>query len=139
MILSRPIKIATCWRHCFTHKHIKSNMATCSEPVEENVGNEKLMNCIRNYRVIYDKSSKGYKIPQQKRNAWIEISETLGIGVEEAQTRYKSIRTNFSKYVKRIKCTRSGAGRSDLPEIKEDYEHLRWLITHIIFAKQVVS
>ena len=61
----------------------------------------------------------------------------MGIGVEEAQTRYKSIRRNFSKYVKRIKCTRSGAGRSDLPEIKEDYEHLRWLITHIKQRKSV--
>ena len=111
-------------------------MATSSEPVADlagstEVANETLMNCIRNYKVIYDKSSKGYKLPQQKKNAWKEISTNLGISVEEAQTRYKSIRTNFSKYVKRIKCTRSGSGRSDLPELKEDYEHLRWIITHI--------
>ena len=100
-------------------------MATSSEPVADlagstEVANETLMNCIRNYKVIYDKSSKGYKLPQQKKNAWKEISTNLGISVEEAQTRYKSIRRNFSKYVKRIKCTRSGSGRSDLPELKEE-------------------
>ena len=107
-------------------------MATFSEPIVKNVTNEELMNCIRNYRVIYDN-----KIPQQKKKAWIEISKIFGIGVEEVQTRYKSIRTKFSKYVTPIKCTRSGAGRSDLPEIREDYEHLRWLITHFKYMESV--
>ena len=82
-------------------------MATFNEPftdieLEGSIENETLVNCIRNYRVTYDKLSKGYKIRLQK-NAWKGISNSLGISVEEAQTRYKSIQTNFSKYVKRYK------------------------------------
>ena len=30
-----------------------------------------------------------------------------------------------------MRCTKSGSGRNDLPEIREDLEHLRWLAVHI--------
>ena len=86
----------------------------------ENVGtNENLMDCIRQYLVIYDKSCKGYKVPQNKKNALLEIFQKLGLSVDEAQTRYKSIRTNLSKYARRLKFSRFGSGRNDLPEIRE--------------------
>ena len=57
-------------------------MATFNEPFtdikfEGSIENGTLMNCIRNYRVIYDKSSKGYKIPRQKKNAWKGIDMTF--------------------------------------------------------------
>ena len=47
---------------------------------EFEVNNETLMNCVQQYRVIYDKRCKDYKVPLKKRNAWKEISEKLGIG-----------------------------------------------------------
>ena len=58
--------------------------------------------------------------------------EKLGIYQTAAKTRYNSIRTNFSKYIRKLReASRSGAGRNDLPEIKGEYEHLRWLLNHI--------
>ena len=96
------------------------------------VDSETLMNCVQNYPVLYDKGSADYKIPLRKKNAWKEIAAKLGIDQTEAKTRYNSIRTNFSKYIRKLRdASRSGAGRNDLPEIKGEYEHLRWLLNHI--------
>ena len=106
-----------------------SKMANSTNNTEE-VDDQTLMNCIQNYRVIYDKGSKDYKDQRKKKNAWSEVSLQLGIEVLEAQTRYKSIHTKFSKYIKQMR-GRSGSGRCDLPPIREDLEHLRWLLVHI--------
>ena len=78
--------------------------------IENEIDNETLMNCVQDYSVIYDKMSKDYKIPLRKRNAWKEASTELGIDVEVAQKRYNNIRTTFSKYVRRMKCVKSGSG-----------------------------
>eukprot|EP00795_Rhopilema_esculentum_P003869 gene3869-15166_t len=94
---------------------------------EQEIDNEMLMNYVQHYRVIYDKSCKDFKIPLKKRNAWKETSQKLGIDIAEAQKRYNNIRTTFSKYAKRLKCVRSGSGRSDVPELRSDMEYLRWL------------
>eukprot|EP00112_Aurelia_sp_Birch-Aquarium-sp1_P013812 Seg295.1 transcript_id=Seg295.1/GoldUCD/mRNA.D3Y31 product="hypothetical protein" protein_id=Seg295.1/GoldUCD/D3Y31 len=37
----------------------------------------------------------------------------------------------FSRYVKRLRSVRSGSGRNDVPQLREDLEYLRWLVTHI--------
>ena len=88
------------------------------------------MDCIRNYSVLYDKGNKDYKDQRIKKNAQLRVKTKLGIDIIEAQTRYKNIRTGFSKYIKRLRRT-SGAGRNDIPKIRQDYEYLRWLIKHI--------
>ena len=104
-------------------------MANSTNNTEE-VDDQTLMNCIQDHRVIYDKGSKDYKDQRKMKNAWSEVSLQLGIEVLEAQTRYKSIHTKFSKYIKQMR-GRSGSGRCDLPPIREDLEHLRWLLVHI--------
>ena len=88
-----------------------------------------LMDCIQQYIVLYDKSKKGYKDQRKIKSAWREFSAKLGISEVEAQTRYKTIRTKFSKYIKGMR-GKSVSGRSELPELKEEYEYLRWLAVH---------
>ena len=65
------------------------------------VSNESLMDCIRKYRCIYNKSSRDFKDKKMKRNAWDEIGSSLGIApvLVTARTRYDNIRTAFSKYL----------------------------------------
>ena len=76
------------------------------------VEKEMLMNCIQNYPLIYDKKCADYKIPLRKKNGG-----KLGIQESEAKARYSSIRTNFSKYIKKHRlATRSVAGRNDISE-----------------------
>lgn len=97
--------------------------------VFETVKNKALMDTIRIYRAIYDKSCPDYKNQRIKQNAWQAVAEALELDVASVQKRYNTIRTNFSKYIKNIK-GKSGSGRADI-EIRPDLEHLRWLITHI--------
>eukprot|EP00112_Aurelia_sp_Birch-Aquarium-sp1_P002537 Seg128.12 transcript_id=Seg128.12/GoldUCD/mRNA.D3Y31 product="hypothetical protein" protein_id=Seg128.12/GoldUCD/D3Y31 len=92
------------------------------------VDNEILMSCVHKYPAVYDKSCRDYKIPLKKKNAWKAIGLELSIDWAEAQTRYNSIRTNFSKYIKRQRSIRSGSGIGDVPEIKPENGHLRWLL-----------
>ena len=91
------------------------------------IDNETLMDCIHNYPAIYDKSCKDYKIPLRKKNAWKQVCMKLGMELEIAQKRYTSIRTMFSKYVKHTKFLKSGSGREDVPEIRQDLKYLGWL------------
>ena len=93
-------------------------------------GNRMLMDTIRNYRAIYDKSCHEYKDQRVKKNAWQAVANTLKIDVASAQQRYNNIRTNFSTYIKSLK-GKSGSGRDDLVNIRPDYEYLRWLCSHI--------
>ena len=108
-------------------------MATkMASEVETVVNNEILMNLIQNYRVIYNKTCREYRDVRKKKNVWKEVADKLGIEVDEAVRRYNSIRTNFSKYLKRQKKGKvSGTGKKDIPKIKEEYEYLRWLTVHI--------
>ena len=71
----------------------------------------------------------GFIIPQKKKNAWKEISSKLGMDIVEAQTRYNSIRTGLSKYMKRLRGA-SGSGREDI-EVKKEYDYVKWLLVHI--------
>ena len=91
--------------------------------------NKQLMNTIRKYPAIYDKSCPEYKNQRVKSNAWLAVSKSLGMDVSLVQKRYNTIRSNFSKYLKDLK-GKSGCGRGDI-EIRPDLEYLRWLITHI--------
>ena len=100
--------------------------------VETVINNEILMNLIQNYRVIYDKTCREYRDVRKKKSAWKEVADKLGMEVDEAVRRYNSVRTNFSKYLKRQKKGKvSGTGKKDIPKIKEEYEYLRWLTVHI--------
>ena len=106
-------------------------MAEGTTPERPQLDCRMLMNCVQNYNVLYDRTCRDFKILQKKKNMWKEISETLGITVKQAKTRYNTIRTNFSKYIKKQRSIRSGSGRDDVPEIKREYKHLRWRLTYI--------
>ena len=95
-----------------------------TEAEETCLKNETLINMVQNYRCIYDKSCKDYKDTRKKRDAWTEIAQKLKVDVTEAQKRYTNIRTNFSKYIKKVR-GKSGTGTDDLPELRDDYKYLR--------------
>ena len=101
--------------------HHTFNLKTNKMVNVQEIDSETLMNCVQNFPALYDKSSVDYKILLRKKNAWREIAAKLGIYENSTTTRYNSIRTNFSKYIRKQKAgSRSGAGRNDLPETKEE-------------------
>jgi hypothetical protein len=90
---------------------------------------EILMSKVQEFRCIYDKKLKDYKDQRKKSNAWKEISQIMGMPVDNCIKRYNNIRTQFAKYLKSIKPA-SGSGR-DSVVLKPEYEYLRWLSCHI--------
>ena len=88
------------------------------------------MEIVRNYPAIYDRSSKDFKDVSKKANCWKRVAEQCNEPVAKVKTRYNSIRTDFSRYLKKTK-GKSGSGASDV-EIDAKYEHLRWLKTFIV-------
>ena len=80
--------------------------------------------------VLYDRSLKDFKDKNKKSNCWKAIAEKVGQPVDQVKRRYKSIRTQFGKYLKSRK-GKSGSGSGDVP-IDPKYEHLRWLKNFIV-------
>ena len=89
-----------------------------------------LMETIRQYRCLYDRGCSDFKNKAMKNNAWKEIAEKLGMQPVDAEKKYNNTRTTFGRYIKSLTAP-SGSGRDSIPPIKPEYEHLRWLITHI--------
>ena len=92
------------------------------------------MALVREYRCIYDKACKDYKDITCKSNAWKEIAAKCALAGEQKdpkalQQRYSNIRTTFGRYLGKLKAP-SGSGRDEI-SLKPQWEHLRWLITHI--------
>lgn len=96
---------------------------------EINIDNDILIEKLKQYPVIYDKSSNDYRDTRKRNNAWKEIAQELKVEVQTAQKRYNTIRTRLSKYLRDLKPP-SGSGIDSIV-IKQEFEKLRWLITHI--------
>lgn len=93
------------------------------------------MEIIKEFPCIYNRSSAQFKDKNLKSNAWKEIAllhEGEGASaacVDSCKQRYESIRTTFSRYLKKRKPP-SGSG-SDMVVLEPKYEHLRWLTSFI--------
>ena len=92
---------------------------------------------MRQYRCLYDKGCPEFKDKNKKENAWTAIANELHITVKKAEDRYKNVRTVFGRYLKGLKPP-SGSGRDSIV-IKPEFEHLRWLITHIDHRKTTTN
>ena len=94
----------------------------------KSINNDELMETIRKYPAIYEKSTNDYHDNRKKKNAWNAVEKLLGTEPGAAQKRYSTIRTRFSKYLKDLKLP-SGSGNEIV--LKPQFEGLRWLISHI--------
>ena len=95
-------------------------------PIMSDINDQLLMSTIREFLCLYDKGCPDYKIPSKKENAWRAVSEKVGFPVEMCTTRYTSICTQFSRYIKDIRPP-SGAGRESI-SLKKEFEHLRVML-----------
>ena len=78
---------------------------------------------IRKYPVIYDRYIKDFKGQNKKRNAWENVSKGTGLSVAECQKRYKNIRTNYVRNVKKKK----PSGSEGTASHSDESHHLQWL------------
>lgn len=92
------------------------------------LNNTELMDAVRKYPAIYDKAAPEYKDRNKKSNAWKNVADSLNVEISLCQTRYRTIRTKFGKYLTSLKPP-SGSGQTI--KLKKEYEELKWLLTHI--------
>ncbi|XP_008179309.1 uncharacterized protein LOC103308156 [Acyrthosiphon pisum] len=67
------------------------------------VDDEKLIECVRNYTVLYKLSDKNYKDNSVKENAWKVISHFVGKNVNDCKTRWRTVRDSYKKNMKKRK------------------------------------
>lgn len=78
-------------------------------------------------RFLYDKKEKLYRNNKIKAEAWKNIAEELGTGVDVLEKRWKSLRDQFSRELKRRNNKSSGSAGSP-PRMKfKYYERLLFL------------
>ena len=89
---------------------------------------------IQRYECLYNKFSKDYKNRRTRENAWETIAQKFGLTAEEAEKKYKNIRTSYTRYLKKVKSVPSGSGRDAVPKTGE-FANLEWLDQHISHRK----
>lgn len=83
---------------------------------------------IRQYPCIYDKYDKDYADKTAKNNAWAAIAGKYGITAMEADRKYKTMRSSFTRYLKKKRNTAPGYKSPPLPVA---FANLDWLAVHI--------
>ena len=89
---------------------------------------------IQRYECLYNKFSKDYKNRRSRENAWEAIGQKFGLSAEEAEKKYKNIRTSYTRHLKKVKSVPSGSGRDAVPKTGE-FANLQWLDQHISHRK----
>ncbi|XP_060861708.1 uncharacterized protein LOC132938721 [Metopolophium dirhodum] len=85
---------------------------------------EKLIEVVRNYPVIYKLSDKNYKDNCIKDNVWKEISQSIGKNVNDCKTRWRTIRDSYKKNLKK---RRLGTGSAATTKSKYNDDSLSFL------------
>ncbi|XP_075547604.1 uncharacterized protein LOC142582076 [Dermacentor variabilis] len=99
--------------------------STMSEPTVFSV--ELLLDIIKQYPVLYDKSHPRYKEADYKKEIWKKISQDLGVTDGICQAKFKNLKDNFTKTKAKIRDKmKSGAGAKDVPTVK--WKHFEALI-----------
>ena len=85
---------------------------------------------LKRYECLYNKFSKEYKIKQVRGNCWLALGKKFDMTAEEAVKKYKSIRSSYGRWLRKVKKVPSGSGR-DTVFFAGYYENLSWLEQHM--------
>ena len=103
-------------------------MATAPSCVLEKISNADFMNEVEKFPIFYDKFDKEFKEKWKKKNAWEEIGRLSNLSANQAEEKYKSIRSSYGRWLKSKRNIPSGSGRSSVPP---QFLQLDWLNTFI--------
>ena len=84
---------------------------------------------LQRYESLYNKFSKDYKNKQVRDNCWLALGKKFNMTAEEAEKKYKSIRSSYGRWLRKVKKIPSGSGRDAVP-FAGDYANLGWLEQH---------
>ena len=66
---------------------------------------ERLAEEVRKHANLYDVSARNYKDHQMSINSWEQISQNLGLSVEESKIKWKNVRDRYTRVRKSNKQT----------------------------------
>ncbi|XP_057314889.1 uncharacterized protein LOC130656062 [Hydractinia symbiolongicarpus] len=89
---------------------------------------ERFMQEVQQYKILYDKFDSEFKNQDMKRNAWEKIGSIFNMNAMEAESKYKTIRSAYGRFLRKRKSTPSGSSRNS---ISHEYDYLEWLNTYI--------
>ncbi|XP_065647963.1 uncharacterized protein LOC136077633 [Hydra vulgaris] len=95
---------------------------------EKVISKANFMNEVQKYPVLYDKFDKEFKDKFKKKNAWEEVGRLSNLTANQAEEKYKSIRSSYGRWLKAKKNIPSGSGSNSVPP---QFLHLDWLNTFI--------
>ena len=85
---------------------------------------------VHKFDCLYNKFTKDFKNKFKKYNCWIKIGDKFGLSPEEAEKKFRNIRTAYGRHLRRMRSIPSGSGRSAVPKIDANLEWLSTSITH---------
>ena len=89
---------------------------------------ESFMQEVQKYPVLYNNFDTEFKNNIIKKSAWTAIGVLFGLTDQECESKYKSIRSAYGRFLRRKKSTPSGSGRIF---ISKEYDFLQWLNIYI--------
>ena len=85
---------------------------------------------LQRYEFLNNKFSKGYKNKHVRDNCWLAMGKKFNTTAEEAEKKYKSIRSSYGRWLRKVKKIPSSSRRNAVP-FAGDYANLGWLVQHI--------
>ena len=55
---------------------------------------------VARYECVYNRNSKDFKDKNKKANSWEKIGEKFNFSAEEAEVKFRNIRTAYGRYLK---------------------------------------
>ncbi|XP_047139136.1 uncharacterized protein LOC124815042 [Hydra vulgaris] len=111
-------------------------MTTTPLCVFEKLSKAAFMNEVQKFPVLYDKFNKDFKDKWKKKNAWEEVGRLSNLSPNQAEEKYKSIRSSYGRWLKSKKNIPSGSGRNSVPP---QFLQLDWLNTFIEHRETTTS
>ena len=78
---------------------------------------------LQRFECLYNKFSNNYKKKQVRDNCWKTLGEKFKMTAEEAEKKYKNIRSSYGRWLRKSKQVPSGSGRDAVP-VPGDFANL---------------
>eukprot|EP00794_Sanderia_malayensis_P002721 gene2721-3147_t len=86
---------------------------------------------VHKYDCLYNKFNKHFKNKFVKYNCWIKVADKFNLKPEEAEKKFKNIRSAFGRHLRKQKSVPSGSGREAVPaDIPGSLQWLSNVIVH---------
>ena len=113
-------------------------MADQGEDVEERsrFNQNEFLAEVQKYECIYNKYCKDFKDKYKKINCWEKIGRLFCLTAQEAETKFKNLRSSYTRFLRRRKKIPLGSGGSVLKKQESEFAAFEWLVPYITIGRR---